>query len=56
MARALRIEYPGAVYHVMAHGGQGQAIFHHDGDRRSFLKTLGEASFGKELAVNLDKA
>jgi len=43
MARALRIEYPGAVYHVVARGNQGQAIFQDDGDRRSFLKTLGEA-------------
>jgi len=27
----------------MARGNQGQAIFQHPGDRRSFLKVLGEA-------------
>jgi len=27
MARPLRIEYAGAVYHVMARGNQGQSIF-----------------------------
>jgi hypothetical protein len=27
MARPLRIQYPGAVYHVMARGSRGQAIF-----------------------------
>jgi len=43
MARPLRIEYAGAVYHVMARGNQGQAIFRDDGDRRRFLATLGEA-------------
>jgi hypothetical protein len=26
MARALRIEFPGAVYHVMARGHHGQGI------------------------------
>jgi putative transposase len=43
MARPLRIEYAGAVYHVMARGNQGQAIFRDDQDRRRFLEVLGEA-------------
>ena len=43
MARALRIEYPGAVYLVMARSNQGQDIFGDDRDRRSFLETVGEA-------------
>ena len=43
MARALRIEYAGAVYHVMARGNQGQAVFRDDQDRRRFWETLGEA-------------
>jgi len=43
MARALRLEYPGAVYHVMARGNQGQPIFRDDRDRRVFLDTLAEA-------------
>ena len=40
MARALRIEYPGAVYHVMARGNHGQGIFQDDGDRRILLKAV----------------
>jgi REP element-mobilizing transposase RayT len=43
MARPLRIEYAGAVYHVMARGNQGHAIFRDDQDRLRFLETLGEA-------------
>jgi REP element-mobilizing transposase RayT len=43
MARPLRIEYPGATYHVMARGNQGRAIFQDDPDRQRFLETLGEA-------------
>ncbi|MGA2556304.1 MAG: transposase [Verrucomicrobiota bacterium] len=43
MARPIRIEYPGAVYHVMARGNQGRPIFADDQDRRRFLETLGEA-------------
>jgi hypothetical protein len=43
MARAIRIEYPGAVYHLMARGNQGQAIFTGDQDRQVWRKTLGQA-------------
>jgi REP element-mobilizing transposase RayT len=43
MARPLRIEYPGAAYHVMARGNQGGAIFKDDRDRKRFLETLAEA-------------
>jgi REP element-mobilizing transposase RayT len=43
MARPLRIEYPGAVYHVMARGNQGRDIFRDDEDRLRWLKTLGES-------------
>jgi putative transposase len=43
MARPLRIEYAGAVYHVMARGNQGQSVFRDDQDRQRFLATLGEA-------------
>jgi len=42
MARPLRIEYAGAVYHVMARGDHGQAIFRDDKDRERFLETVGE--------------
>ncbi len=40
MARPLRIEYPGAVYHVTARGNAREAIFADDTDRRRFLTTL----------------
>jgi putative transposase len=43
MARGVRIEYPGAFYHVMARGNRREAIFRNDADRQLFLKTLGEA-------------
>src|ERR1700727_1580603 len=43
MARKLRVEYPGAVYHVMNRGGRREAIFKDDQDRQRFLATLGEA-------------
>jgi REP element-mobilizing transposase RayT len=43
MARKLRIQYAGAVYHVMNRGDRREAIFHDDPDRRCFLETLAEA-------------
>jgi hypothetical protein len=41
MARKLRAEYPGAIYHVMNRGDRREAIFEDDQDRESFLETLG---------------
>ena len=43
MARKLRIQYVGAVYHVMNRGDRREAIFHDDADRRRFVETLAEA-------------
>jgi len=40
MARPLRIEFEGAVYHVTSRGNARQAIFLDDEDRESFLKRL----------------
>jgi REP element-mobilizing transposase RayT len=40
MARPLRIEFPGAVYHVTSRGNAKQAIFIHDEDRGRFLDVL----------------
>ena len=40
MARPLRIEYPGAVYHVTARGNAQQAICKDDGDRYLFLEVF----------------
>ena len=42
MPRALRVEYPGAHYHAMCRGNNGQDIFLDDHGRRLFLATLGE--------------
>ncbi|MFO1490519.1 MAG: transposase [Kiritimatiellia bacterium] len=38
----MRIEYAGAVYHVMCRGDRREAIFKTDDDRRLMLETLGE--------------
>jgi len=40
MARPLRIEFAGAVYHVTARGDRRQAIFRDDEDRQLFLSIL----------------
>ena len=43
MPRALRIEYEGAIYHVLNRGDRREPIFRDDADRKRFLETLGEA-------------
>lgn len=43
MARPLRIEYEGAVYHVTSRGDDRRGIFLEDTDRVSFLGILGDA-------------
>jgi YD repeat-containing protein len=43
MARTVRIEYEGAVYHVMCRGDHGESVFPSEGDRETFLDTLAEA-------------
>jgi REP element-mobilizing transposase RayT len=42
MARKLRVEYPGAVYHLMNRGDRREAIFQDDPDRQRFVETLAE--------------
>ena len=42
MPRKLRVEYPGAIYHVMNRGDRREPIFKDDVDRQRFLDTLGE--------------
>lgn len=41
MARPLRIEYPGAYYHVMNPGNRGEEIFVTKQDRKGFLDAAG---------------
>ncbi len=43
MPRQLRIQYPGALYHVTARGNQRENIVHDDSDREMLLATLAEA-------------
>jgi REP element-mobilizing transposase RayT len=43
MARKLRMEYEGAIYHVMNRGDRREEIFKDDEDRQRFLVTLSEA-------------
>jgi len=43
MARKLRVEYAGAIYHVMNRGDRRERIFMDDADRQRFVDTLGEA-------------
>ena len=52
MARKLRVEFEGAVYHVMNRGDQRERIFVDDEDRRLFLATLGEACAKTEWQVD----
>ena len=41
MARKLRVQYPGAIYHVLNRGDRREPIFKDDADRQRFLGTLG---------------
>ena len=43
MARKLRIEYAGAIYHLMNRGDRREPIFRDDADRQRFVNTLDEA-------------
>lgn len=43
MARPLRFEYPGAMYHVINRGNYRGWVFEHEGAKRSFEKALFEA-------------
>lgn len=45
MARPIRLEFPGAIYHVTTRGNGGEDIFIDDQDRQEFLTVLGEVVF-----------
>lgn len=40
MARPLRIEYEGALYHITARGNERNPIYREDGDYQKFLEIL----------------
>jgi REP-associated tyrosine transposase len=42
MTRPIRIEYPGALYHITSRGNAGEPIFLEDEDRKRFLTVLEE--------------
>jgi putative transposase len=44
MARPLRIEFPGAVYHVTSRGDRREPIFEDDEDRNTFLNVVAQAT------------
>jgi putative transposase len=43
MARPLRIEFPGAIYHVTSRGDRREAIYRDDGDRLAQLEVIAQA-------------
>jgi len=44
MARPLRLEFPGALWHVTARGNAREAVFLDDGDRQGFLDLVGKVA------------
>jgi hypothetical protein len=52
MPRKLRIQYPGALYHVMNRGDRRENIFRDDADREGFLSALAEACGKTEWQVH----
>ena len=52
MARALRVEYSGARYHIMCRGNQGKSIFITDEDATLFIKTLGEVCIRDDVIIH----
>lgn len=52
MTRPLRIEHPGALYHVTSRGDRRAAIFRDDTDRAMWLQTLGEACLRYQFVIH----
>ena len=52
MARKLRLEYEGAIYHLMNRGDHREAIFRDDSDRVLFIETLGQACAKSDWQVH----
>ena len=51
MARAWRIEFEGAFYHILSRGNEGRGIVGDDTDRRKFLETLGQTAERFDLEI-----
>ena len=52
MARQWRIEYEGALYHVLSRGNEKRDIFSDEKDRSIFLDTLGQMAYRFEVEVH----
>jgi putative transposase len=52
MPRPLRLEFAGAIYHIMNRGDRREPIFRDDMDHKRFLETLGEACAKTEWHVH----
>ncbi len=50
MARKLRVEYPGAIYHVMSRGDRCEKIFKADSDLRAVSRNARRSLRQNELA------
>jgi len=51
MGRAWRIEFEGALYHVMSRGNEGNDIFLDDNDRQVYFNALGE--MGERFEIDI---
>jgi REP element-mobilizing transposase RayT len=51
MSRRPRLQFTGALYHVMARGNRKSTIFHDDEDRRQFLCVVSDAARAYDLRI-----
>ncbi len=51
MARRSRLQFPGAVYHVMSRGNRKSMIVDDDGDRRTFMTIFSDVTRGSAVRV-----
>lgn len=51
MARPLRIEFPGAIYHVTSRGDRREPIFDDDEERLAFLAVIAQATERFDAAI-----
>jgi len=54
MGRAWRIEYEGALNHLMSRVSDGQRIYLDDADRNLFLETISEMKAAKIVQIDID--
>jgi putative transposase len=52
MARRLRVEFPGAIYHLLSRGDRREPIFYDDADRDNFVATMAEACAKTEWQIH----